>query len=124
MSPKQFKSRTSELALPDVIYEKYDNIVKGCKVCQDAMRAPPRSRVTGLRAQNFGDLIFIDHAEVHFRDAVYAVLLILDAATSLLWVAAQKGVSNAETIDNLRDRFDSHHCKPKSVVADMAFTTP
>ena len=62
MSPKQFKARTSELALPDEVYVKYDGVVKSCKVCQDAMRTPARSKVSGIRAQNFGDLVFIDHA--------------------------------------------------------------
>ena len=34
MSSAQFRRRTSMLGLPGEIYDKYDRIVKGCRVCQ------------------------------------------------------------------------------------------
>ena len=34
MSPAQFRRRTSMLGLPGEIYDKYDRIVKSCKVCR------------------------------------------------------------------------------------------
>ena len=28
--------------------------------------SPPRARIAGLRASSFGDLIFVDHAEINY----------------------------------------------------------
>ena len=63
MSSTQFRRRTSMLGLPDEIYEKYDKLVKGCRICNTSVLSPPRARISGLRADSFGDLIFVDHAE-------------------------------------------------------------
>ena len=63
MSPAQFRRRTSMLGLPGEIYDKYDRIVKSCKVCSTSVPSPPRARIAGLRASSFGDLIFVAHAE-------------------------------------------------------------
>ena len=35
-----------------------------CEVCSKLTDAPPRSKVSGMRAEVFGDLIFIDYGEV------------------------------------------------------------
>jgi hypothetical protein len=67
MSPTQFRKRTSQLALPDTVYEKYEKVCKGCSVCAKPSTAPSRSRISGIRADNFGDLIFVDHAELKFQ---------------------------------------------------------
>ena len=66
MSPAQFRRRTSMLGLPGEIYDKYDRIVKSCKVCSTSVPSPPRARIAGLRASSFGDLIFVDHAEIKY----------------------------------------------------------
>ena len=58
MSPTQFRKRTTQLALPDSVYEKYDKVCKGCTVCATPRQAPSRSRISGIRANNFGDIIF------------------------------------------------------------------
>jgi len=84
MSTKQFRMRTTELALPEEVYEKFDKMVKTCKVCSESQPAPSRARVSGLRAQNFGDLVFLDHAKIPHGGQKYAVLLIRDGATNLL----------------------------------------
>ena len=67
------------LGLPKSIYEKYDKFVKGCKVCGTSVPSPPRARTSGMRASEFGDVIFVDHQEIQFRTAKYDVLLVLDA---------------------------------------------
>ena len=85
MSPAQFRRRTSMLGLPGEIYDKYDRIVKSCKVCSTSVLSPPRARIAGLRASSYGDLIFVDHAEIKFGTSLYLVLLIIDGATNLLW---------------------------------------
>ena len=90
MSPAQFRRRTSVLGLPKSVYEKYDKVVKGCKVCGASVSSPPRARVSGKRASEFGDVIFEDHQEIQFRTAKYVVLLVRDGATNLLWATAQK----------------------------------
>ena len=37
MSPAQFRRRNSMLGLPGEIYDKYDRIVKGCRVCSTSV---------------------------------------------------------------------------------------
>ena len=61
MSPAQFRRRTSVLGLPKSVYEKYDEVVKGCKVCGTSVPSPPRARISGMRASEFGDVIFVGH---------------------------------------------------------------
>ena len=64
MSPVQFRRRTSMLGLPGEVYDRYDRIVKSCKICSTSVPSPPRARIAGLRASSFGGLIFVDHAEL------------------------------------------------------------
>ena len=77
MSPAQFRRRTSMLGLPGEIYDRYDRIVKSCKVCSTSVPSPPRARIAGLRASSFGDLIFVDHAEINYGMNSYLVLLVI-----------------------------------------------
>ena len=49
------------LGLPGEISDRYDRIVKSCKICNTSVPSPPRARIAGLRASSFGDLIFVDH---------------------------------------------------------------
>ena len=83
-----------------------------------------RARVSGFRAVNFGDLLFVDHAEVSFRGHVFLVLLILDAATSLLAAYPQSNAQTDETLDQIRAWMNDYQCKPKPIVGYMAFSTP
>ena len=41
-----------------------------------------RSKVSGLRAHNFGDIVFIDHADVKIRSVTYTVFIVVDGATT------------------------------------------
>jgi hypothetical protein len=124
MNVSQFRRRTNALKLPEDIYEKFAKIVKRCEACTEATKAPTRSRVSGLRAQNFGDLIFVDHAELAVEDHRYLVLLVLDASSNLLWARAQNTKEDEETLENLRMWMDHHQCCPKALCSDMAFNTP
>ena len=81
MSPTQFRRRTSMLGLPDSVYQKYEDVCHKCRVCSTSIAPPPRARVSGIRASNFGDVIFVDHAEIMLRSNKYMVLLVLDGAT-------------------------------------------
>ena len=59
MSPTQFRRRTSMLGLPDSVYQKYEDVCHKCRVCSTSIAPPPRARVSGIRASNFGDVIFV-----------------------------------------------------------------
>ena len=68
MSSDQFRKRTSALKIPEEIYQNYDLIVKQCETCQGMKKGPSRPKVSGMRNEVFGDLTFIDHAEVPLND--------------------------------------------------------
>ena len=121
MSPIQFRRRTSILGLPDSVYEKYEDVYNKCRVCSTSIAPPPRARVSGIRASNFGDIIFVDHVEIQLRKNKYMVLLVFDGASNLLWATAQNSLSNKETIQALRSWTDEHNCMPKAIVGDEAF---
>ena len=93
MSPAQFRRRTSMLGLPGEIYDKYDRIVRGCRVCSTSVPTPPRARIAGLRASSFGDQIFVDHEEIKFGNKAYLALVIIDGASNLLWATADESGS-------------------------------
>ena len=87
MSPTRFRRRTSMLGLPDSVSEKYEEMYNKCRVCSTSIAPPPRARISGIRSTNFGDVIFVDHAEIQLRKNKYMVLLVLDGATNLLWAS-------------------------------------
>ena len=93
MSPASFKHRTSELHLSPKIYELYEQVVKECEHCQKSAVRPVKSRVSGLRANVFGDLIFVDHTDVKIDGKTYVVFVIIDGATNFLWAYPQKSKS-------------------------------
>ena len=121
MFPTQFRRRTSMLGLPDSVYHKYEDVCYKCRVCSTSIAPPPRARVSGIRVSNFGDVIFVDHAEILLRKNKYMVLLVLDGATDILWATAQSSLSNKETIQALRLRTDENNCMPEAIVGDEAF---
>jgi hypothetical protein len=67
MKLDQFKKRTSHLKLPKEIYDLFEKVVKKCDTCSRLKDKPCRSKISGLRAETFGDLIFVDHGEVKFN---------------------------------------------------------
>ena len=99
--------------------------MKSMKTCTASasfsIAPPPRASFSLIRATNFGDVIFVDHAEIQLRKSKYVVLLVLDGASSLLWATAQSSLNNKETIQALRLWADEKNCMPKAVVGDEAF---
>ena len=124
MSSAQFRRRTSMLGLPGGIYDKYDRIVKGCRVCSTSVPTPPRARIAGLRASSFGDLIFVDHEEIKFGTKAYLALVIIDGASNLLWATALTNLEAPETLGAFRQWTEENNCVPKGIVGDQAFFTP
>ena len=55
------------LGLPDSVYQKYEDVCHKCHLCSTSIAQTPRARVSGIRASNFGDVIFVDHAEILLR---------------------------------------------------------
>ena len=123
VSPAQFRRRTSVLGLPGEIYDKYDRIVKGCRVCSTSVPTPPRARIAGLRASSFGNLIFVDHEEIKLGNKAYLALVIIDGASNLLWATALTSLEAPETLGAFRQKTEENNCVPKGIVGDQAFFT-
>ena len=96
--------------------------VTKCRLCSTSIAPPPKARVSGICASNFGDVIFLDHAEIMLRSNKYMVLLVLDGATNFLWATAQSSLSSEETIQCMRLWTDENNCFPKAIVGDDFFS--
>ena len=108
--------------MPKSTFDLFDKIRSECEVCQAAKHAPSRSKTSGLRADTFGDMTFIDHCQVPLGTGEHIIVfVILDRATTLLTAEAVTTTQEAENITVLRNYFD--HLPLKSVVADQAFMT-
>ena len=84
MSTAQFKKRTTYLDPPGKVYDLYQHVAKTCPFCNSTKSSPDRSRVSGMRAEEFGDLIFLDHGLTKIGDKTFGFLIVLDGATSHL----------------------------------------
>ena len=112
MTTDQFRFRTRSLHLPK------------STICQAAKHAPSRSKTSGLRADTFGDMTFIDRCQVPLGTGErIIVFVILDGATTLPTAEAVTTTQEVENITVLSNYFDQYHLQPKSVVADQAFMT-
>ena len=80
--------------------------------------------MSSIRAEKFGEVLFIDHCELPIGDKKGLVLIILDGATSLLWVSPQNTHGEEETRESVREWMHQHTCVPTAIVGDMAFFTP
>ena len=123
MSTEQFRKRTSALKIPEDIYAKYDLIVKQCDACQKEKKGPSRSKISGMRSEVFGDLTFVDHAEIPLGNKYKLMFLIIyDGATQLMTSFPCEKKSDGETIDLLLDYFDLYQLSPKYIVGDQGFS--
>ncbi len=123
MSARQFQLRTSELKLPKNIYTMFKEICDKCETCQKHKPPPTRSRISGLRATEFGDLVFIDHGSVRVENLLFQFMIVLDAATMFIQAYAVKGLGAEESISYLREYMDTYHCTPRTIVSDAGFQT-
>ena len=71
MPTSQLKKRTTHLDLPGKIYDLYQHVVKTCSFCNSTKPRYDRSRVSGLRAEEFGDLLFLDHGSTKIGDKTF-----------------------------------------------------
>ena len=114
MTTDQFRFRTRSLHLPKSTFDLFDKIRSECEVCQAAKHAPSRSKTSGLRADTFGDMTFIDHCQVPLGTGEHIIVfVILDGATTLLTAKAVTTTQGVENITVLRNYFDQYHLQPK-----------
>ena len=117
-STAQFKKRTTHLDFLGKVYDLYQHVVKTCPFCNSTKPRPDRSRVSGLRAEEFGDLIFLDHGSTKIGDKTIGFLIVLDGATSNLTAYPFKSISPSEVISKLHDWMDARElvlfcfCRP------------
>ena len=78
MSTAQFKKRTTNLDIPGKVKDLYQHVVKSCPFCNSTKPRPDRSRASGLRAEEFGDLIFLDHGSTKIGDKAFKFLIVLE----------------------------------------------
>ena len=71
MSTAQFQKRTTHLDIPGKVYDFYQHVVKTCSLCNSTKPRQDRSRVSGLRPEEFGDLIFLDHGSTKIGDNLW-----------------------------------------------------
>ena len=124
MSLAQFRHRTSSLRLPEEVRDQYQEVVQvvqSCEHCRMKKHLLQRSKISGLRSDNFGGLICIDHANVQSRSETYTVFIIVDGATTFVTAFAPRTKASHETFQCLMYWMDTLHCTPLSVCADMAF---
>ena len=83
---------------------------------------PERSRVSGLRAKEFGDLIY--HGSAKIGDKTFGFLIVLDGATSHLTACPCKSTTTSEVIDQIHEWMDTFLMNPEANCADMALHHP
>ena len=76
--------------------------------------------MTGLRADNCGDIACIDHADVKIRGETYSGFIIVDGATAFVIAIAPRTKEIHETVQCLTESMDTCHCTPKILCVDMA----
>ena len=106
------------------MYVFYQHVVKTCPLCNSVKPRPERSRVSGLSAEEFGDLIFLDHGSTKIGDKTFGFLIVLDGATSLLTAYRCQSTSPSEVISKIHGRMDTVQMNPKAICAHMAFHHP
>ena len=77
--------------------------------------------MSGFRADNFGDIVFIDHADVKIRCEIYTVFIVVEGATTFVTAFAPRANDIHETVQCLMNWMDTFHCIPQSICADMDF---
>ena len=75
MTTDQFRFRTRSLHLRKSTIDLFDKTRSECEVCQAAKHAPSRSKTSGLRADTFGDMTFIDHCQVPLGTGEHIIVL-------------------------------------------------
>ena len=78
--------------------------------------------MSGLRAENFGDIVSTDHADVKARSETYTVFIVVDGATTFVTAVDPRTHGSHETVQCLMEWMDTFHCTPQSFCAYIAFS--
>ena len=98
--------------------------MKTCPFCNSGKPRLERSRVSELRAEEFGAPIFLDYGSAKIGDKTFGFLIVLDGATSHLTAYPCRSTSTSEATAKLHDWMDTFHMNLKAICADMAFHQP
>ena len=110
--------------IPGRIYDLHLHAVKRCPFCNSTKPRPDRSRVSGLRAEEFGELNFLDHRSTKKWRQNLGCLTVLHGATSHLTAYPFQSTSPSEVISKLHEWMDTFQMNPKAICADMACHHP
>ena len=77
-----------------------------------------------MRATNFRDLWFVDHVDLSIDKVLYTILVIIDAASNLIWAYAQKSQSIEETIKTYVRATKDLGVVPRAPCGDSYFHEP
>ena len=124
MPTAHFKKRTTRIDIPGKVYDFCQHVVKTCPSCNSSKPRPDRSRVSGLRADELGELILFDHRSTHIGDKNFGFLFVLDGATSHSTACPCKSTSPTEVISKLHEWMDTFQMNPQAICADMAVHHP
>ena len=124
MAPAQLKRRAHALRGLQDILKNYEEVCGRCEVCSSIAPPPAGSRISGLRAQEFGEHLFREHTKVHVQGQTGMIFIVLDGATNLLWARAQPDEGNETILQALRDWMGHYQCRPRGILAGMALAHP
>ena len=119
-SAAQYQKRTTHLDIPA---KKLWSPSARCENVPIQQR-PERSRVSGLRAEEFGHLIILDRVSAKFANETFGFLFVMDGAISHLTPYPCKSTSPSEVITKFHEWMDTFQMNPKAICADMAFHHP
>ena len=90
---------------------------------------PPKAKVSGMRADVFGELLFIDHASVKYGNdetskTEFHFLIVLDGATQFMYAIPVQTTSDFEAQEGVREYMHNFQVSPGKIVGDSAFLTP
>ena len=118
MSTAQFKKRTTHLDIPGRTHDVHQHLVKTCPFCNSIK--PRCCRVSGLRAEEFGDSSFWTMD----RQTLEKKLWISDCFGWSHTACLCRRTSPSERISELFGWMDTFQMNPKAIFADMAIHRP
>ena len=94
----------------------YQHVVKTCPFCTSTKPRPDRSRVSGLRAEEFGDLIFLDRGSKQIGDKTFGLMFILFGWSYITFDSIScKSTPRSEVSSKLHEWMDTYQMNPKPI---------
>ena len=124
-STSQFKKKTTQLVILGRIYDLYQHVVQTCPFCNSTKPRSDRSRVSGLRAEEFRELISLDHGSTKIGNKSLWISSCLGwSHITHLTAYPCKSTSPSKATSKLHEWMDTFQMNPKAICADMAFHHP